>query len=266
MPCETFLVSLLLLKTSTMSTTVEDSTAQIILLGDSLSQLGFEGWASTIANVYQRRADVINRGCSGYNTKNYLQFVPLPPCNNVCLVTLFFGANDASLLEENPRQHVPIEDYSRNLKSLVQRVQEKYSSPRILLINPPPLDHEQRLLFQKQRYGNLATGRLERTTENTGRYADACLAVARDLNIPCLDLFHNMLHVPDYSRFLCDGLHFSAVGHDFVADQILQAMQKHFPELIVTPCPQTGQWNNSASKCPALPSLGPYHDLIDDQN
>lgn len=244
------------------SAAVENIPAQIVLLGDSLTQLGFEGWAAALANVYQRRADVINRGCSGYNTQNYLQYIPLPPCSNVCLVAIFFGANDASIWEENPRQHVPLDDYRRNLKTLVQRVQETYTAPRILLINPPPLDHEQRLQFQKQRYGDLATGRLERTTEHTSLYAEACLAVAKELTVPCLDLFHAMLKVEYYSRFLCDGLHFSAEGHDFVAKQILQAILEHFPDLVVTPCPETGQWNNSGSKCPALPTLGPYHDLI----
>jgi hypothetical protein len=129
------------------------------------------------------------------------------------------------------------------------------------------LDHEQRLQFQKQRYRNLATGRLERTTEHTRLYAEACSAAAKEMNVPCLDLFHAMLQVSDYSRFLCDGLHFSAAGHDFVAEQMLQAIREHFPELVVTPCPETGQWNNSGSKCPALPSLGPHHDLVAvDQN
>jgi isoamyl acetate esterase len=124
---------------------MNDTMAQIILLGDSLTQLGFEGWAAKLADVYQRRADVINRGCSGYNTNDFLKYIPLPQsCTNVCLVTIFFGANDASLYDENPRQHVPLEDYRSNLKTLIQAVKKQYNSPRILLINPPPLDHNLR--------------------------------------------------------------------------------------------------------------------------
>ena len=241
------------------STLTYDSVPQIILLGDSLTQLGYEGWAATLANVYQRRADIINRGCSGYNTKNYLDYIPLPSTTtNVCLVIIFFGANDAALLEESPRQHVPLDEYSQNLKTLIQRVNETYNKPRILLINPPPLCHEKRLLYQKQRYGDLATGRLERTTENTARYADACL----QLNVPCLDLFHNMLQVSNYSEYLNDGLHFSDKGHVFVGQQVLDAIQQHYPELHVIPCPVTGQYNNSSSQCAALKTLGPYHDLL----
>jgi isoamyl acetate esterase len=248
-----------------------DESGKILLLGDSLTQLAFEGWGSVLANVYQRRADIVNRGCSGYTTEFY-NHVALPQSyhDKVCLVTIFFGANDASLESENPHHYVSLPTYSRNLQALIARVQQTYgrgSETRILLITPTPLDHEQRLVYQRKRYGDQATGVLERTTENTQLYAQACRAVAAEANLPCLDLFEAMRAVPDYGRFLCDGLHFSAAGHDFVAQQILQAIAEHYPELAVTPCPVTGQWNNSASTCPALDNKksrwAPYHDLID---
>jgi isoamyl acetate esterase len=243
--------------------------AKIVLLGDSLTQLAFEGWGSILANVYQRRADVVNRGCSGYNTEFYRR-MPLPTFSNddaVCLVTIFFGANDASLEQENPHHYVSLPDYSQNLTTLIGRVRETYGpNVRILLITPPPLDHAQRFLYQKQRYGDLATGVLERTTENTSRYAQACRDVALTTQTPVLDLFQVMLQETDYGRFLNDGLHFSREGHEFVAAQVLQAIGTHYAELHVTPCPVTGQYNNSASKCVALESWGPYHDAIDHSN
>jgi isoamyl acetate esterase len=240
--------------------------AEILLLGDSLTQLGFEGWAATLANVYQGRADVINRGRSGYNTKNVLDYIVLPSCYHLSLVTIFLGANDASLPSENPRQYISLEDYSRNLKTLIQRVNEKYNSPRILLINPPPLDHAQRLEYQKIRYGDLATGRLERTTENTALYSKACLQVGTELNVPCLNLFSIMAETPNYNEFFYDGLHFSPKGHVFVAQQVLKAIQQHYPEIHVTPCPNTGQYNNSASHCSVLPSFAPYHDNLTERD
>lgn len=46
---------------------------KILLFGDSLTQRGFEGpyqaWAAGLAHAYGRRADVINRGYSGYTAK-----------------------------------------------------------------------------------------------------------------------------------------------------------------------------------------------------
>ena len=47
----------------------------ILLFGDSITEYGFGieevrfGWASLLSSLYSRRADVLNRGFSGYNTK-----------------------------------------------------------------------------------------------------------------------------------------------------------------------------------------------------
>jgi hypothetical protein len=48
---------------------------RILLVGDSITQESFQpnGWGSALANWYIRRADVINRGLDGYNTRWVLQ-------------------------------------------------------------------------------------------------------------------------------------------------------------------------------------------------
>ena len=261
----------------------------IVLLGDSLTQLSFDGWGATLANVYQRRADVVNRGYSGYNTRFYLKLPWLQESSNdqeeeeeeeeddalrkACLVVIFFGANDAALKDVDPHHYVSLEEYAQNLEALVARVRahnhNASSSKNILLVTPPPVHHEQRLVYQKQRYGDKATGILERTLENTGLYAAACRQVASQLQLPCLDLYTDMKETAadgnndDWSRFLCDGLHFSAAGHAFVSQALLGAIAHHFPHLHVTADPRTGQWCNIASTCSALGSQGPYHDEID---
>ena len=80
---------------------------QFVLFGDSITQKSFapeRGWGTTIADVYQRRVDVINRGYSGYNTRWALKILddvfPSPLTDGTplpTLVTIFFGANDAAL-------------------------------------------------------------------------------------------------------------------------------------------------------------------------
>jgi lysophospholipase L1-like esterase len=238
---------------------------KILLLGDSLTQLCFEGWGAILANVYQRRADVLNRGYSGYNTKFYLE-LPMEKLNNVCLVILFFGANDAALPHLADHHHVSLNDYATNLTTLVNRVKATYKNPPILLMTPPPVHHEQRLSYQKKRYGPKATGVLERTNETTGRYAHACKRVAQHCDVPCLDVYTKMSEQDDWGRFFNDGLHFDKAGHDFVGEQLLDAIHTHVPDLHVTACPHTGQWCNSSSSCIALGSQGPYHDEIDHTN
>jgi lysophospholipase L1-like esterase len=78
---------------------------QFVLFGDSITQKSFGpgGWAGLLADAYQRRVDVINRGYSGYNTRWALSLVePIFPANitgKIELATVFFGANDAALAD-----------------------------------------------------------------------------------------------------------------------------------------------------------------------
>ena len=77
---------------------------QIILFGDSITQFSFQtgGWGAALANEYQRHADVVVRGYSGYNTRWALELLPslfpadCPAAQTPALVTVFLGANDAN--------------------------------------------------------------------------------------------------------------------------------------------------------------------------
>jgi isoamyl acetate esterase len=255
----------------------------ILLLGDSLTQLSFEGWGATLANVYQRRCDVLNRGYAGYNTTFYLRHVlphllrdDLSEGSNAKLCVVFFGANDAALREVDPHHHVPIDEYADNLKRMITQIQQSASRPKILLVTPPTVHHEQRLQYQKQRFGDKATGVLERRNDVTAQYADACAALGAAMNVPVLHMFNAMVNgTPNsnsssinaadetaWGEYFYDGLHFSSAGQQFVATQVLHAINEHFPDLAVVPDPVTGQWCNSGSQCPALSPNGPYHDEI----
>eukprot|EP00525_Craspedostauros_australis_P000214 CAMPEP_0198124964 /NCGR_PEP_ID=MMETSP1442-20131203/41441_1 /TAXON_ID= /ORGANISM="Craspedostauros australis, Strain CCMP3328" /LENGTH=284 /DNA_ID=CAMNT_0043784481 /DNA_START=102 /DNA_END=956 /DNA_ORIENTATION=- len=263
--------------------------SKILLLGDSLTQTAMGGWGGGLAHIYQRRADVLNRGMSGYNTRWFLRYANDTGVlgdgvldESVMLVTIFFGANDASLLQHNPHAHVPLEEYKANLETILKLSHASYPNAKILVITPPPVYHPQRLEFQKQRYKEKATGVLERTLENTGLYAAAAKEVLskfqadnKDATIAkdvcCLDLYQAMLDAgksegngakkEDHGKFFYDGLHFSATGHDFVLEQLQATITQRFPGIAVTPCQITKQWNNSGSKCSVL-QQGPYHDVI----
>ncbi|KAL7557702.1 hypothetical protein ACA910_018498 [Epithemia clementina (nom. ined.)] len=246
--------------------------AKILLQGDSLTQLCWEGWGSHVANVYQRRADVISRGYGGYNTRFFLR-LPVDESltgGDVVLTTLFLGANDQALPGLDDHKHVPLEEYKANLKILIDRIRSDYKCQQIILIGPPPVHHEQRLAYQIQRYGKEgATGVLERTMETAKTYATACEEVAKEENVAFLDLYQGMLDEgggDDFGKFFDDGLHFSAVGHDFVGKAVVNAIAKAFPHLEVHPDTRTAQFCNSASNCEALPPYAPFHDEIDATN
>merc|ERR1711982_198426 len=93
----------------------------------------------------------------------------------------------------NARQHVPFDSYKSNLKEIVALARTKFGSDvKIILISPPPICHDGRLKFQKERYKETATGKLERTLELSGKYAAGCNQVAKELNLPFIDLWKGM--------------------------------------------------------------------------
>jgi isoamyl acetate esterase len=163
-----------------MSTSLSKTTTSfrvrpaVLLLGDSLTQEGFGpgGWASRLTGAYTRRADVLNRGYSGYNTTMYLDILPrilgstkdedsndgesalrgTSGAVDVLFCTVFLGANDAALPGEP--QHVPIDQYRQNLQRIVQDVRRATSTTPtgsmddsmranafpIVLCAPPPVE------------------------------------------------------------------------------------------------------------------------------
>mmetsp|Transcript_46328 Transcript_46328/g.96373 ORF Transcript_46328/g.96373 Transcript_46328/m.96373 type:complete len:267 (+) Transcript_46328:81-881(+) len=246
--------------------------AKLLLLGDSLTQTGFEGWVADLANMFQRRADVLNRGMSGYNSRWYLRYAEDNDVWNepgkIALVIIFFGANDAAIPEYDPSKHVPVPEYKTNLEAITDKAKESYPDAKILLIAPPPVHKGQRLSYQKRRFGDKATGIAERSSEHTGKYVAACREVAVTKDVPCLDLFTAMRTAKentdedDIGRFFYDGLHFGETGHKFVSSALKDAIHSNFPSLEVRPCSITGQFNNSSSKCDDIDNSGPYHDQI----
>lgn len=228
------------------------------------------GWGACIADRYQRRADVINRGFSGYNTDWFLRYAntetgkaDLFEHDRVKLVTIFFGANDASDEVHNKRQHVPLEDYKNNIRQIIALAKTNFGSDvSIILMTPPPICSEGRLKFQKERYKEKATGVLERTLELSCKYAKAVADISGELNLPLLDLWSIMQTVPSWPTLLSDGLHLSPTGNKFVGEALLDTIDKLLPELAVKLDPVSGN-ANSASECKQMNRVAPWQDDID---
>lgn len=73
-------------------------------------------------------------------------------------------------------QHVPLQEYKQNLRSLITHETIEAHQPRIILITPGPVDEYQ--FFERQR-----------TAEHTKLYADACREIGKELGVPVLDLW-----------------------------------------------------------------------------
>jgi isoamyl acetate esterase len=217
-----------------------------ILFGDSISQRGFAvgGWAARLADTYGRRVDVLNRGYSGYNTAKCVHLLPhvfpadaAPPL----LVTIFLGANDASLPDRHSAQHhVPLDAYTSNLRKMVAHLRSTYSSapPAVILITPPPVDEAARQLSNHERWGSPLEQPSERTNEFTGRYAEQCRLVGAELGCPVVDAYARFQEAPEWrATHLNDGLHFAPAGDEALHELLIEAIARDSPHLVHTALP-----------------------------
>eukprot|EP00980_Cylindrotheca_fusiformis_P021199 scaffold8150_cov118-Cylindrotheca_fusiformis.AAC.8 len=229
----------------------------IILFGDSITQQGFGwppscvGWVSFLARDYCRRADVLNRGFSGYNTNHAVEILPtiLPSKGSfdhqdVLFTTVFFGANDAALPGEI--QHVPEDSYDQNLRTIVKEIRrnmrahsmaeattspgEKIEVP-VILFTPPPVDAE----AWGREQGSPTDAPTDRSNKNAQRYGDVVKRVGKDMGCSVLDVFSLLggnRSVQHFGKHLRDGLHLSDSGNEIVHTGLMKLLQKDHPNLL----------------------------------
>ncbi|KAM6917181.1 isoamyl acetate-hydrolyzing esterase 1 homolog [Lycodopsis pacificus] len=209
---------------------------KVILFGDSITQFSFQpnGWGAEIANKLARKCDVLNRGLSGYNSRWAKLLLPRlinntnAADNNIAAVTVFFGANDCALEDKNPQQHVPLKEYSENLRD-ISRLLASAGVPadRVIFITPPPVDEP---AWEKECI--LKACPLNRHNSAAGQYAQACVQVASQCGAVALDLWTLMQKDgQDYTVYLSDGLHLSQKGNQFVAQHLWGLLESRVADL-----------------------------------
>ncbi|KAI0199603.1 SGNH hydrolase-type esterase domain-containing protein [Astrocystis sublimbata] len=161
---------------------------QVVLFGDSLFQYcsgvqnGFS-FQGALQNLCVRGLDVINRGFSGYNTKNALELLPrifYPPSDTnprIEYLIILLGANDACLPIATNTQGVPIEQYKENLIKIITHEHIEAHNPKVLLVTPPPLDEIQSYAV------DLKNGHKERLRKAavSAQYSETARQVAAEL-------------------------------------------------------------------------------------
>ena len=249
---------------------------KIVLFGDSLTQQSFSvgGFGQRLADVYQRRADILNRGLSGYNSRWGKEFVESGGLGEsaqggngeTVLATVFFGANDAA----DGRQHVPVEEYEKNIEFIVGKFKEM-EWKNIFVLCPPCLAEKQYaekfLLVRADDGKKLEDMVLDRKNELVKPYVAACKRVGEKLKVPVLDSFQaieaaSKTENKALDEYFTDGLHFSPQGNKVIFDMIFQGIKQHYPGVSVNPCKFTGNFGNSGSSSSELEPLGPWHDYI----
>ncbi|KAA8904651.1 SGNH hydrolase-type esterase domain-containing protein [Sphaerosporella brunnea] len=224
------------------------SPPSIVLFGDSLTEQAFSherhGFAASLAESYVRRADVLNRGLSGYNSDwllSFLEKVLAAQVSEVLLWVIWIGANDACL-PEFPF-HVPLDRYRSNLGRMVSLIRSHAPSKnaKILFLTPPPVDIEMLKVHHRRK------GR-DRRVDVTESYAEACLEVARGLGegVGVID-FHKAVKervVGSWSlqQWMTDGLHLGPKGYKLLNGMVKEYIATEWKELKPANVPLMAPW------------------------
>ncbi|MFH0954441.1 MAG: SGNH/GDSL hydrolase family protein [Verrucomicrobiota bacterium] len=186
---------------------------KLICFGDTITEMGFvievRGFVAQLADRYTRRADVLLRGFTGYTTREGRKILPSAVLSQKPdFVIMFFGMNDSAL--PGQIQHVPVQEFKENLQDMASRIATE--GAWLVLVTPPPVD-ERRIR--------------SRTMAHTAQYAQACVDVASEMNVPVVDLFHKLQEEKNWTTAcLQDGLHLSAHGMNRFYDELALALDR----------------------------------------
>ncbi|ESW12327.1 hypothetical protein PHAVU_008G103600 [Phaseolus vulgaris] len=200
---------------------------QIVLFGSSIVQFSFDngGWGGILASLYARKADIILRGYSGWNSRQALDVLdevfpkdaPVQPS----LVIVYFGGNDSVHPHSSGLgPHVPLEEYLENMRKIANHLKSLSDHIRIIFLTSPPINEE---LLRKK----LSATQSGRTNESCGEYADALMELSEELNIKAINLWSAIQTRDDWLDVsFTDGVHLSAEGSKVVVKEILRILRE----------------------------------------
>ncbi|XP_051130561.1 GDSL esterase/lipase CPRD49-like [Andrographis paniculata] len=226
---------------------------QFVLFGSSIVQMAVKagGWGSILADLYNRKADIIFRGYTGWNSRLALQFIdqifPKDDANPPSLVIVYYGGNDSMLPHPTGMgPHVPLPEYVENMKKIALHIQSISQQTRIIFLTSPPVDKA----MIRQYFGNFFDQQ-ERTNESCRVYSEALVDLGRELNIEVINLWEALQDRSDWANsYLSDGIHLTSEGSKIVAKEILRVIRdaKWKPNLY---------WTSMEMDFPEFPPLYP---------
>ncbi|KAI3474735.1 hypothetical protein Pfo_029920 [Paulownia fortunei] len=202
---------------------------QFVLFGSSIVQMSLKigGWGAVLADLYDRKADIILRGYGAWNSRNALQVLkkifPQDAAVHPSLVIVYFGGNDA--MQPHPSglgPHVPLPEYLENMKEIALHLRSLSEKTRIIFLTCPPVDEA----MIRQYFGN-SFDKQERTNESCRIYSEALVDLCKQLDIKVINLWTAFQHRDDWAAaYLMDGIHLSSGGSKVVVKEILKVLRE----------------------------------------
>jgi len=175
--------------------------------------------------------------------------VPPPDQAKIRFMTIFFGANDSSLPDAPNKQHIPLDEFTKNLMDIMSHPQIKAHDPRIILVAPPPINEH--LWWPRDQSNGYAS--VTRLAGATKTYADAVVQLGAELGLPVVNLWKAFMAKTDFKadiwklgddlpgsldvsqndalvELMYDGLHLNPAGYEIFYQELIKVIAEQWPD------------------------------------
>ncbi|KAK9456156.1 SGNH hydrolase-type esterase domain-containing protein [Dipodascopsis uninucleata] len=222
---------------------------KIYLIGDSQFELSWNSdgefcFPAALSFCFGRRADVLNRGLSGYSSKwlkpqisRTVDEIERIGSDRVSAFLLWLGTND-SCLDGTPH-HIAVSELEETARNFIFELHNSAPRARFILITPAPIS---KALLAKSA---TRTKGMDRTQAETKKYADAIVnlqlpeSLGSECHVDKIDLFSEIIRLSDVSeqemeldetekiaKFTLDGLHLNGKGYKVLFDMVREVIDQ----------------------------------------
>lgn len=126
-------------------------------------------------------------------------------------IVFLIGSNDSIYLVDKDMPLFSDEVFKNNLLDLIKKAQK--TTNNIAFIGLPPVDDE---LLNPIPW----TPSMAHMNKCVERFNGIIQNVCKEQNIPFCPMFEKWIALDNYKKYLSDGIHPNAKGHEFIADQV----------------------------------------------
>lgn len=199
---------------------------KFVLFGSSIVQFSYshEGWGAILTDLYSRKADIMLRGYSGWNSRRALQVLeqvfPKDEAVQPSLVIVYFGGNDSAKPHPNGLgSHVPLDEYVENMKKIAIHLKSLSENIRLIFLTAPAVNEIQ--------IHEVLRDLVHRKNETCQKYAEACVKLCKELDVKVIDLWTALQQRNDWlATCFTDGIHLSSEGSKIVVKEILKVLKE----------------------------------------
>jgi lysophospholipase L1-like esterase len=191
----------------------EKSLPTIVLIGDSIRM----GYAPAVTEMLNDKAHVVAAKENGGDTTRVLANLDeWAIANKPTVVHFNCGLHDLKVSRKTNKPHVSIEDYEKNLREIVDRLQ-KATKARLIFATTTPIRDE---LHAKR------GGGFDRHEADVKRYNDVALEVMKEKGVEIDDLHAVVTEAGVAKIQRTDGTHYTPDGSKTLAKAVVKSVTK----------------------------------------